>query len=574
MNTVINPEYWKESIVYEVYLRSFQDSNGDGIGDIPGVISRLDYLKELGVDVVWISPVHPSPNADYSYDIKDFYSIDPVFGTLDDLKQLIHEVHKRDMKMIMDMIINHTSDEHPWFLESRSSVDSPYRDYYFWRDPAPDGGPPSNWISYLGESMWEYDETTKQYYLHSYHKKEPDLNWENPRVRQEMKDIMHHWLKLGIDGYQIDAVNSISKDTRFPNTDDTERRQANAEQYFKEGPRVHEYLHELYEDVFAHYSIFTAGEPSGIGTDEAALYTHPDRQELDMVLMMEASKIDTVTNDLWQYQPWTLQDLKKIMGDWNRNLYGKGWIGVYLSSHDHARLVSYLGDADKYHKESAKLLAMFLMTMQGTPYIYQGDEIGMTNAQHLRTIDDFTEQQAKIYYRQRVEEHGDDEQEIMQRIYTKSRDHARTPVQWEDGPNGGFSTGEPWMPVNPNTREINVRQQQDDPDSILNFYREIIRIRKQHKTLVYGNYEDILPEDEQIYAYTRAGKEDRWLIVLNFSSSPADFRLPDADSLANAELMLHTHPDRGADPSAILSGKQVQLQPYEALLFSQKHSSK
>lgn len=293
-----------------------------------------------------------------------------------------------------------------------------------------------------------------------------------------------------------------------------------------------------------------------------------------MVLMMEASKIDTVTNDLWQYQPWTLQDLKKIMGDWNRNLYGKGWIGVYLSSHDHARLVSYLGDADRYHRESAKLLAMFLMTMQGTPYIYQGDEIGMTNAQHLRTIDDFTEQQAKIYYRQRVEEHGDDEEEIMQRIYTKSRDHARTPLQWEDDTNGGFSTGKPWMPINPNTREINVRQQQDDPDSILNFYREIIRIRKQHKTLIYGNYEDILPEDEQIYAYTRAGKEDRWLIVLNFSSSPADFRLPDADSLANAELMLHTHSDRGVDPAAILSGKQVQLQPYEALLFSQKRSSK
>lgn len=570
MKTIMKPEFWKESVVYEIYPRSFMDSNNDGIGDIPGIRSKLDYLQQLGVDILWLTPVYVSPNADYGYDIQEHREIQPEYGTMDDWKALLQEVHDRGMKLIMDLVVNHTSDQHPWFQEALSSKDSPYRDYYIWRTPKEDGSEPNNWLSYVGDSMWKLDENSNEYYLHSYSEKQPDLNWENPKVRQEMQDMMRFWLDLGIDGYRIDAVNMISKDTSFPDAPPSNKLQGNAEEFYKNGPRIHEYLHELYTEVFSNYKMFTAGEASSVSIEDVKLYTNPEREEMNMVLMIEASKVCDADDDMWQSKEWSLHDLKEIIAKWEEDIYGQGWMGIYLSNHDHPRLVSYLGHEGEYRADSAKMLAMFLLTLRGTPYIYQGDEIGMTNAEHMKTIEDVKEQQAQGYYKQMVDDKGEDPEVIMERIRAKARDNARTPMQWDDSDHAGFSTAEPWIPVHSNKSEINVAQQLEDPDSIFNFYRKMIQIRKDSSALIYGKYACEISEDPYIFAYTREWNDEHWLIILNFSKSPTELQLPDqlVERIGQSELIIGTHGEHSEEVAQVLkSAQKATLHPYESLAF-------
>ncbi|WP_322907301.1 alpha-glucosidase [Paenibacillus campi] len=570
MKKIMKPEFWKESVIYEIYPRSFQDSNNDGIGDIPGIISRLDYLHELGIDVIWLPPIYPTMNVDYGYDVIDHCAINPEYGTMDDWEQLLAALHERKMKLIMDLVVNHTSDQHEWFKQARTSRDNPYRDYYFWRDPAADGGPPNNWTSFLGDSMWQYDETTGQYYLHSYSVHQPDLNWDNRKVRRDMHNVMRFWLDKGVDGYRIDAVNAISKDTSFPPATDTDKMQANSAEFYKNGPHIHQYLHEMYTEVFCHYNMFTTGEASDVSLEDVKEYTNPEREEMNMVLMIEASKICDDPKDMWKSKPWDLHELKQIVAKWQNDLYGEGWMGTYLSNHDHPRLVSYLGDDGEHRVESAKMLGIFQLTLRGTPYIYQGDEIGMTNAAHLHTIDDVTEQQARMYYELMVNEHGENPEHIMKRIRTKARDNARTPMQWDDSEYAGFSQQQPWIPVNANKDEIHVQHQLDDPHSIFNLYRTLIHLRRQSAALLYGKYECILSEHDHIFAYTREWNDEHWFIMLNFSRSKTELQLPQelVARLETAELILCTHEDHSRDVArALISQQPAMMKPYESLVF-------
>ncbi len=570
MKKIMKPEFWKESVVYEIYPRSFQDSNNDGIGDLQGIISRLDYLQDLGVDVIWLSPIYTTMNVDYGYDVIDHCAINPEYGTMEDLEQLLEELHGRNMRLILDLVINHTSDQHEWFKQARSSRDNKYRDYYFWRDPAPDGGPPNNWTSFLGDSMWQYDRETEQYYLHSYSVHQADLNWDNPEVRREMHQMMRFWLDKGVDGYRIDAVNAISKDTSFPPATDTHKMQANSSEFYKNGPHIHEYLHEMYTEVFSHYKMFTTGEASDVSLEDVKEYTNPEREEMNMVLMIEASKICDDPDDMWKSKSWDLHELKEIVAKWQNDLYGEGWMGTYLSNHDHPRLVSYLGDEGEYRVESAKMLGIFQLTLRGTPYIYQGDEIGMTNSPHMHTIDDVTEQQARMYYELMVKEHGEDPEKIMKRIRTKARDNARTPMQWDDSTYAGFSEHEPWLPVNPNKAEIHVQDQTDDPHSIFTLYRTLIHLRRKSAALLYGKYECMLSEHDHIFAYTREWNDEHWLIMLNFSRSETELQLPQelASRLETAELILCTHEDHSREVArALISEQPATLKPYESLVF-------
>lgn len=553
---------WKESIVYEVYPRSFMDSGGDGIGDLPGLISRLDHIQELGADVVWITPVYPSPNADYGYDISDYCAIAPEYGTMEDWEELRDSLHRRGMKLMMDLVLNHTSDEHPWFREARKSRDNPYRNYYIWRDPGEDGGPPNNWTSYLGGSAWEWEPETKQYYLHIYGRKQPDLNWDNPKVRAEMHAVMEFWLEKGVDAFRIDAANILSKDPSFPATR-SDKKQGAGEEYYRNGEHIHEYYQEMHRKVLSRYPVITAGETAKVSPEDADRYTAPGRREMNMILMIEASKVAEGDDDLWDLKPWDLADLKGIIKKWQTELK-EGWIGLYFSNHDHPRLVSYLGDAGKWRRESASMLAVLALSLRGTPFIYQGDEIGMTNSGHFARIEDFKEQQALEYYRLETE-NGAAEDEVLAKLLPASRDQARTPMQWEDGEGAGFTTGNPWIGRNPNADEINVRRALADPDSVFAFYKKMIRLRKETPALVYGSYEPLLEPHPRIFTYIRALESERLLVVLNFSKEESELDLP---AMAGAEgtgaftLLIGNYP-------GLADGAELprHLRPYEALVF-------
>lgn len=548
---------WKESVVYQVYPRSFKDSDGDGIGDLPGLLGKLDYLQELGVDIVWLSPVYVSPDVDHGYDIKNFRNIQPEYGTLEDWRKVLDGLHRRGIKLWMDLVLNHTSDEHPWFKEARSSRSSRCRDYYIWRPPGPDGGPPNNWTSYLGQPAWTYDEGSGEYYLHLYNSKQPDLNWDNPELREEMYRMMAFWCEQGIDGFRMDAVNSISKDQRFPDTK-LEKVQANGEPFSKNGPRIHEFLHEMHERVFAKYGLVTAGEASKVDGEDVLLYTKPERGEMSMVLSAEAAKLGEDDKDMFVDNGWNLDDLREMMMVWQQNIGdGGGWFGLQLSNHDQPRMVNHFGDPGRYRAESAKMLATMLFTLRGTPFVLQGDELGMTNHPGLTEIGDFKEQQALAYYKVMVEENGEPEDTIMERIIAKSRDHARTPMQWDDSPQAGFTEGTPWLPVHPDYREVNVKAQQADPQSVLSWYKRLIALRKKHPVLVYGEYKPVLKGHEHIFGYTRTHKEEKgqWLILLNFSGDEARWDLDEdtAQSFAGAELLLCNYETDGRDGPELLS---------------------
>lgn len=550
--------FWKEAVVYQIYPRSFKDSDGDGIGDLRGIISKLDYLQELGIDVVWLSPVYKSPNDDMGYDISDYQDIMDEFGTLGDWEELLAGLHRRGIRLIMDLVVNHTSDEHPWFAASRSSKDSPYRDYYWWR-PGRGGRGPNNWVSAFGGPAWEYDGETGEYYLHIFSRKQPDLNWENPKVRDDVYSMMKWWLDKGIDGFRMDVINFISKVPELP--DAGHERYAWGGDFFMNGPRIHEFLREMNERVLSHYDVMTVGEMPGVTTEQAVLYTGEDRRELNMVFTFEHMDIDSGWGGKWDVQPWKLTDLKRILNRWQLGLQGRGWNSLYMNNHDQPRVVSRFGDDGKYRVESAKMLATLLHTMQGTPFIYQGEELGMTNVK-FASIDDYRDIETLNMYREKVVKGGQDAAQVMQAIYAKSRDNARTPFQWDDSPNAGFTTGTPWLGVNPNYREINAEQARQDPNSVFHYYRKLLQLRKRHPIMVYGEFIPLLEEDERIYAYLRRLGDERWLVCMNFAAAETEFALPPEVRYSHAELVIGNYE---VDPAQ--SVRRLRLRPYEARVY-------
>ena len=552
-------KWWKESVVYQIYPRSFMDSNGDGIGDLRGITSKLDYLKELGVDVIWLSPVYKSPNDDNGYDVSDYQDIMDEFGTMNDLDELVEGLHSRGMKLMMDLVVNHSSDEHKWFIESRKSKDNPYRDYYIWR-PGKDGKKPNNWISFFSGSAWKYDPETDEYFLHLFSKKQPDLNWENPRLRKEVYDMMIWWLEKGIDGFRLDVINMISKVEGLPDVTDINDYESRGE-HFLNGPRVHEFLQEMNREVLSKYDVMTVGECPGTTTEDANLYANSEGTELNMIFTFEHMDIDSEPSGKWDVKPWTLSDLKEVMTKWQKGLEGKGWNSLYLNNHDQPRMVSRFGNDTSYRVESAKMLGTFLHMMQGTPYIYQGEEIGMTNVKF--DISEYNDLEIHNIYRERVLEGGEDHDKVMESIYIKGRDNARTPMQWDDSENAGFTTGTPWLKVNPNYKEINAMESLEDSNSIFHYYRNLIKLRKEHEVIVYGDYNLILEDHDQIYAYTRVLDNETLLVITNFSSETPEFRLPGHIQYNSKHLLINNYEvDKNEDNIS-----SIRLKPYEARVY-------
>ena len=561
--------WWKESVVYQVYPRSFNDSDGDGVGDIPGIVEKLDYLDELGVDVLWLNPVYASPNADNGYDIADYRAIMDEFGTMDDWETLLEGLHDRDIRLIMDLVLNHTSDEHEWFVESSRSRDGEYRDYYVWcegeplesdKPRSPPERPPNNWESFFGGPAWTYDEATGEWYLHLFDQKQPDLNWENPEVREEIFDMVEWWLEKGIDGFRMDVVNLVSKPDGLPDGEDDEAFLRGADQ-FVNGPRIHDYLGELHDRVLSRYDIMTVGEMVDIDIEGALEYVGPDGDGLDMVFHFDHMRVDFGSATRWGQSQWQMLDLKETLTRWQNGLYPDGWNSLFLNNHDEPRLVSRFGDDGEYRSESAKLLATLIHTLRGTPYVYQGEELGMTNypftsLDEVRDVDTLQNvEEARKRGRFTTEE------EILELVRYRSRDNARTPMQWSAGENAGFTDGEPWIPVNPNHDEVNVEDERDDPNSVFNYYKALIRVRDENDVLVYGEYDLHLPRHDDLWVYTRTLGDERALVALNFADEPVRFDPPKQLVGADAETLIANY---DADPDEVAT---TMLQPYEARVY-------
>jgi oligo-1,6-glucosidase len=560
--SIMGKQWWKESVVYQIYPRSFMDSNGDGIGDLRGILAKLDYLKELGIDVIWLSPVYESPNDDNGYDISDYCKIMNEFGTMEDWDELLHEMHKRNMKLMMDLVVNHTSDEHNWFIESCKSKDNKYRDYYIWR-PGKEGKEPNNWGAAFSGSAWQYDEMTDEYYLHLFSKKQPDLNWDNEKVRQDVYDMMKFWLEKGIDGFRMDVINFISKEDGLPSVETDEEGYVSGHKHFMNGPNIHKYLHEMNEDVLSQYDIMTVGEMPGVTTEEAKLYTGEARKELQMVFQFEHMDLDSGEGGKWDVKPCSLLTLKQNLTKWQKALEQTGWNSLYWNNHDQPRVVSRFGNDGAYHTESAKMLATVLHMMKGTPYIYQGEEIGMTNVR-FESIDEYRDIETLNMYKEKVIERGEDIDKVMQSIYIKGRDNARTPMQWDDREHAGFTTGEPWIAVNPNYKEINVKQAIQDEESIFYYYKKLIELRKNNEIVVYGTYDLILENNPSIFAYVRTYGEEKLLVIANFTADECVFELPEDIVYSEAELLIHNY-----DVENVLI-ENITLRPYEAMVFKLK----
>ncbi|MCU0299670.1 MAG: alpha-glucosidase [Candidatus Nanopelagicales bacterium] len=511
--------WWKNAVVYQIYPRSFADSDGDGLGDIEGIISKLDYLADLGVDVLWLSPIYKSPQDDNGYDISDYQSIDPMFGSLEQLDRLIAEVHHRGMKLIMDLVVNHTSDEHPWFQESRDP-DSAKRDWYWWRTS--DDGPPNNWGSIFSGSAWQFDEQSQAYYLHLFTRKQPDLNWENPEVRGAVYAMMNWWLDRGVDGFRMDVINLISKAPGLPDGEVAPGElHADGSPYYANGPRLHEYLQEMNREVFAHRDadMLTVGETPGVSVEQAKLITDLDRLELDMVFQFEHMELDHGTTK-WDHRRLELPELKQNLAKWQDGLAQAGWNSLYWNNHDQPRVVSRFGDT-AYWYESATLLAAVLHLHKGTPYIYQGEELGMTNYA-FAGIDQYRDVEAINYFREAVEGKGEDPATVLAAMQEVARDNARTPMQWTDGPQAGFTTGEPWLPVNPNHTRINAAAQVGDPHSVFSFYRRLIELRHKDPVVQHGSFELLLADDPVLWVFTRTLGSEQLLVVANLGNEVVD----------------------------------------------------
>lgn len=557
--TEITKKWWKESTIYQIYPRSFKDSDGNGVGDIPGIISELDYLQDLGADVVWLSPVYKSPNDDNGYDISDYQDIMDEFGTMADFDKMLAEMKKRDLKLIMDLVVNHSSDEHEWFKSARESVDSPYRDYYIWRKPV-NGKAPNNWKSFFGGSAWEYDEKTGEYYLHLFSKKQPDLNWENPKLRQEVYKMMRFWLDKGVDGFRMDVIPFISKKIGLPDLDYSNLPGGLSAAYAN-GPRLHEFLHEMNQEVMSHYDVFSVGEAPGVTPEIAPLYVGEDRKELDMIFHFQHLKIDRDKNNIWKKIKYPLAQFKDIFQRWDDAIGTNGWGTVYLGNHDTARIVSHFGDDKQYREESAKMLATMLFTLRGTVGVYQGDELGMTN-RNFSSISQFRDIQALNAYQEIVVEKGNDEQDFIHSLNDFSRDHARTPMHWSDKKNAGFTNGTPWIGLNENYPMINAEQQKADKNSVLNYYKQLIKLRKSTPLYVYGETEILHKEDNNIYAYVRQYQGEASLVVLNFSGDKQVYTLSEkwAKKMKDSSLAISNY--SSTQGSAILN-----LKPYEARVY-------
>ena len=549
--------WWKESIVYQIYPRSFKDTDNDGIGDIRGIIQKLDYIRDLGVDVIWLCPVYRSPNDDNGYDISDYTDIMEEFGTLDDFDELLKEAHSRDLKIIMDLVVNHTSDEHPWFVASQKSKNSPYRNYYHWRKGRA-GKAPNNWPSFFKGSAWERGKNDSEYYLHLFSKKQPDLNWENPAVRKEVHRIMKFWLDKGIDGFRMDVISLISKDTGFPDTDYEDFYDV-IDHVYANGPRVHEFIREMYEEVLCHYDVMTVGEGPGITPDTANLYVGHSRKALNMIFHFGHLHLGSNKNGKYDVVPWDLREFKSVFNIWDEALAGEGWNSIFLGNHDFARMVSRFGNDARYRKESAKLLAILLLSMRGTVFLYQGDEIGMTNVA-FPSIEDYNDIETISSYRE-AERAGRDMDEFLKIIHDRSRDNARTPMQWDHSENGGFSKTTPWLKCNPNYRHINVAENEGDPDSILNFYRRMIRFRKNHSLLVYGGFQLLMEDDPDLFVYKRFDKNLEILVVLNFSNKKRELTL-DAHGSRESICLLSNY-----DKPVSQQGNTFLLRPWEGNIY-------
>ncbi len=546
--------WWQEAIVYQIYPRSFMDSNNDGIGDLQGVIRRLDYLKELGIDVIWMSPIYQSPNDDNGYDISDYQAIMDEFGTMEDFDQLLREAHSRGIRIVMDLVVNHTSDEHLWFVESRKGGgDNPYGDYYIWRDPKEDGSEPNNWGSCFGGSAWQFDEERGQYYLHLFSKKQPDLNWENPRVRDAVFAMMTWWCEKGIDGFRMDVISLISKTREMP--DGVVRGlYGDYGPYCVHGPRVHEYLQEMNERVLSRYDLMTVGETPGVTPEDACRYAGNDTHELNMVFQFEHVDVPGKYGK-WNDEKMPLTVLKGILSRWQTGLYGKAWNSLFWDNHDQPRAVSRFGnDGAQYRVKSAKMLATCLHMLQGTPYIYQGEELGMTNYP-FQSPADFRDIESIHAYKEWCESGRVPHEAFWPCIVAVSRDNARTPMQWDDTEHAGFTQGKPWIAVNPNYKEINARAQIGDPDSVFCYYQKLIALRKQYPVIVYGDYQLLLPESEEIFAYTREYEGKRLLTVCSFTDKEAEFIVP--EEFGGAECLITNAVGRKEGPDKESSGKEA-----------------
>lgn len=543
--------WWKEAVAYQVYPRSFMDSNGDGIGDIQGVISKLDYLKDLGIDVIWMSPIYKSPNDDNGYDISDYQDIMDEFGTMEDFDLLLSEVHRRDMKLIMDLVINHTSDEHPWFIESRTSKENPYRDFYIWH-PGKNGKEPNNWESIFGGSAWKYDENTDEYFLHVFSSKQPDLNWENPTVRNELYKMVNWWLDKGIDGFRVDAISHIKKLPGFPDMPNPENKKYVPSfdgHMNQDGIQV--FLKELKEKTFANYDIMTVGEANGVSIDQAEEWVGEKNGKFDMIFQFEHL-------DLWGKNSdngLDIHALKKTLTKWQKGLEDVGWNALFLENHDQPRSISTWGNDEEYRVESAKCLATMYFLMQGTPFIYQGQEIGMSNVQ-FASINDYNDVGMRNYYYNELE-NGTPVEDIMEVIWKTGRDNSRTPMQWTNEKNAGFTTGTPWMKVNPNYPEINVEKEIHDPDSVYHYYKKLIQLRKNESVFIYGNYDLIMEEHDQIYAYTRTWGEKMFLVVTNLFAEQAMFSFPNHLVNKTKKIILSNY----------VENDEKVLKPYEARIY-------
>ena len=552
----MNKVWWKEAVAYQIYQRSFMDSNGDGIGDLNGIILKLDYLKALGIDVIWVSPFYKSPNDDCGYDISDYKDIMDEFGTMEDFDRLLEEVHKRGMKLIADLVINHTSDEHPWFIESRSSVDHPKRDWYIWRD-GKNGEEPNNWESIFSGSAWEYDENTGQYYMHLFSKKQPDLNWENAEVREALYEMVNWWLDKGIDGFRVDAISHIKKEeglTDMPNPHALKYVSSFDKHMNVEG--IHPLLDDLKANTFDKYDIMTVGEANGVKIEDAHLWVGEEEGKFNMVFQFEHLGLWKDNGD----QGTDVRQLKKILTKWQKGLEGVGWNALYIENHDLARIVSTLGDDQNYWKESATSLGMMYFMMKGTPFIYQGQEIGMTNVQFDK-VEDYQDVQSTGLYYSKLEQ-GMSHEDIMEIIWATARGNSRTPMQWNDGVNSGFTTGTPWLAVNPNYQTINVEAQEEDPDSILNFYKEMIALRKSEDIFVYGTYDLVFEDHQEIYAYTRTLGEKRVLILCNLTNKQTSINL-EKITVSTDQLLLSNIPVEEHE-----SIQELTLKPFEARIYS------
>lgn len=510
--------WWKEAAVYQIYPRSFQDSNGDGIGDLRGILRRLDYIQELGVDVLWLNPIYQSPNDDNGYDISDYRAIMPEFGTMEDFEELLAQAHARGIHVVLDLVVNHTSDEHAWFIESRRSPPNRYRDYYIWR-PGRGKQPPNNWGSTFRGPAWQYDAEAEAYYLHLFSAKQPDLNWENPELRQEIYAMMRFWLDKGIDGFRMDVINYLSKTEGMP---DGPMKQLYGDfvPYAVNGPRIHAYLQEMNREVLSHYDIMTVGEMPHVTAEQARLYTDPQREELNMVFQFEHMYLDYGEYGKWDTRRYRLRDLKAVLSKWQEQLNDKGWNSLYWNNHDQPRVVSRFGDdtAPESWRRSAKMLAVCLYFMKGTPFIYQGEELGMTNAP-FASIEEYRDVDTRNAYREMVTELGIAPEDMMRRIHAKSRDNARTPMQWDDSPHAGFTEAVPWIDLNPNYRSINAAAQQKDPNSILAFYRRLLTLRKKHRLFWYGDYTLLDPESAETFSYRRSLDGQSAVIICNFTDN-------------------------------------------------------